>query len=267
MELEKIANIIRQQVLKMTNKAGSGHLGSIFSIVDIVTVLYFKVMNIKPKDPKWAGRDRFILSKGHAGAAVYAALAERGFFDKKELDDYYQNGSKFSGHISHKDVPGVELSTGALGHGLPVANGMAFAAKSKGQKHRVFVLISDGECNEGSVWEAALFAGHHKLDNLVVIVDYNKIQCIGRTKDVLDLDPFVDKWKSFGFAVKEVDGHDYKDLETHLSEPAKEPGKPLCIVAHTVKGKGVSFMEDSILWHFRSAQGEEYKKALKELKS
>ena len=265
MDTKKIANDIRKRVLKMTSDAQSSHVGSNFSVIDIVAILYFKILNLDPKNPTWPERDRFILSKGHAGASVYAALAERGFFDKKELETYYKNGSKFSGHVSHKDIPGVELSTGALGHGLLVANGMAFNAKVRKQRHKIFVILSDGECNEGSVWEAALFSGHHKLDNLIVIIDYNKIQCIGRVKEVLDLEPFVDKWKSFGFSVKEVDGHNHNSLEECLLEAKKTKGKPTCIIAHTIKGKGVSFMEDDILWHFRSAQGEEYERALKEL--
>ncbi len=266
MDTKKIAQNIRKRVLKMTCEAQSPHISSIFSIVDIVTILYFKILNLDTQNPRWLKRDRFILSKGHAGAGVYATLAERGFFDVNELDNYCKNGSKFSGHISHKNIPGVELSTGALGHGLPVANGMALNAKLNQQEHKIFVLLSDGECDEGSVWEAALFAGHHKLDNLVVIIDYNKIQCIAKTQDVLDLEPFVDKWKSFGFMVKEIDGHDHEALEGCFMEAKQTKGQPTCIIAHTIKGKGVSFMEnDKILWHFRSAQGEEYDCALKEL--
>lgn len=266
MDAKKFANKIRQHVLNMTSRAGATHIGSIFSVVDIVSVLYLKILHTDPKKPKWAKRDRFILSKGHAGAAIYATLAELGFFSVKELDKYYTDGSKFSGHVSHKDIPGVELSTGALGHGLGVATGMAYNAKLKKQPHNVFVLLSDGECDEGSVWESALFAGHHQLDNLVVIIDYNKIQCISRTKDTLDLEPLADKWESFKFRILEVDGHDHTKLESCFKQALKVKDKPVCIIAHTIKGKGVSFMEDDILWHFRTARDGEFDKALQELK-
>lgn len=265
MDTKELAQSIRKTVLKMTNEGQSSHIGSIFSIVDIITVLYFNILQVDPKNPQWPERDRFILSKGHGGAAIYAALAKRGFFSEKDLDTYYKNGSKFSGHVSSKNIPGVEISTGALGHGLLIANGMALNAKLRQQKHHIFVLLSDGECDEGSTWEAALFSGHHKLDNLVVVVDYNKIQCIARTEDVLDLEPFVDKWRSFGFDVLEVDGHDHEALNSSFQEALEITGRPVCIIAHTVKGKGVSFMEDQILWHFRSAQDEEYDQAMCEL--
>src|SRR3954468_7535647 len=231
----------------MTNRGGSSHVGAAFSMADIVAVLYGAVMNVNPQRPDDPARDRFILSKGHAGAAVYAALAERGFLPVAKLMEHCQDGSDFSGHVSHKGIAGVELSTGSLGHGLPVAAGMAFAGKRAGGKHRVFVLMSDGECDEGSNWEAILFAAHHRLDNLVAVVDYNKIQSLRPVAETLALEPFADKWRAFGWAVVEADGHDHEQLRHALSTLPSEPGKPTCVIAHTVKGKGVSFMEHSVL--------------------
>lgn len=234
-------------------------------MADILAVLYGAVLRVDPAAPKWPDRDRFILSKGHAGAGVYAALAERGFFPVDKLMDHYQDGSDLSGHVSHKGNPGVELSTGSLGHGLPVGAGMAFAAKLDDAKHRVVVMLSDGECDEGSNWEAALFAAHHGLQQLIAIVDYNKIQSLGPVVDTIGLEPFADKWRAFGWGVMEVDGHDHKALLSTLSSLPAQPGKPTCVLAHTVKGKGVSFMEHSVLWHYRSARGDELAAAEREL--
>jgi transketolase len=222
-------------------------------------------MNVNPALPKWADRDRFILSKGHAGAAVYATLAETGFFPVDKLATHYQDGSDLSGHVSHKGIPGVELSTGSLGHGLSVGAGMAYGAKLDSRSHRVFVLLSDGECDEGSNWEAILFASHHKLSNLVAIIDYNKIQSLAKVSETLALEPFVDKWQSFGWAVHEVDGHDHDALRTVLNRLPFETDRPSCLIAHTTKGKGVSFMENTVLWHYRTARGAEFDAALKEL--
>jgi len=255
---------IRKDVVRMTHLAKSSHIGSMLSIADIIAVLYGKVLNKNVNNPQWPYRDRFILSKGHAGAAVYAVLAELGYFPIKKLNEYCSNGSVFSGHISH-DVPGVELSTGSLGHGLSVGVGMALAAKMDLKKHRVFVLLSDGECDEGSNWEAALFAAHHKLSNLTIIIDYNKIQSLAPVKDTVKLEPFRDKWISFGWNVKEVDGHNHEELIDILDFDILKNEKPTCIIAHTIKGKGVSFMENKVLWHYRTPQGEEYEKALEEL--
>jgi transketolase len=249
----------------MTSRGGSSHIGSVFSMADILAVLYGAVLRVDPAAPKWPDRDRFILSKGHAGAGVYAALAERGFFPVDKLMDHYQDGSDLSGHVSHKGNPGVELSTGSLGHGLPVGAGMAFAAKLDDAKHRVVVMLSDGECDEGSNWEAALFAAHHGLQQLIAIVDYNKIQSLGPVVDTIGLEPFADKWRAFGWGVMEVDGHDHKALLSTLSSLPAQPGKPTCVLAHTVKGKGVSFMEHSVLWHYRSARGDELAAAEREL--
>lgn len=263
LKLKQLALKIRKHAINMTSTGGSSHIGSILSIADILAVLYGSVLNYKADNPKWQSRDRFILSKGHAGAGVYAALAESGFMSVDKLKTHYKNGSDFSGHVSHKGIPGVELSTGSLGHGLPVATGMALAAKINEDEHMVYVLMSDGECDEGSNWEAALFAPHHKLDNLVVIIDRNKLQSIHSTEDTLGLEPFVDKWQAFGWNVVDVNGHDLEQLISACN--SKIAGKPLCIVANTTKGKGVSFMENQVLWHYKSPQGEEYEAAMKEL--
>ena len=265
METTELAHRVRRHVVEMTSRGGSSHVGSALSIADIMAVLYGKVMRVDPQAPRSPQRDRFILSKGHAGAAVYATLAETGFFPVEKLLDHYQNGSDLSGHVSHKGIPGVELSTGSLGHGLPVGTGMAKAGKLRGASHRVFVLLSDGECDEGSNWEAILFAAHHRLDNLVVIVDYNKIQSLAPVSETLGLEPFTDKWTSFGWSVLEVDGHDHQALAETLESIPATNGKPTCVIAHTTKGKGISFMENSVLWHYRTARGEELNAALAEL--
>lgn len=255
---------IRKHAVEMTHLGKSSHIASILSISDIIAVLYEEILNINPKKPKDKYRDRFILSKGHSGAAVYAALAEKGFFHVKKLKTHCANGSFLSGHVSHKNIPGVELSTGSLGHGLSVACGMAMYAKLEKLNHKIFVLMSDGECDEGSNWEAILFSPHHNLNNLIVIIDYNKLQSIETTSSTLELEPFKDKWESFGWSVFNVDGHNHRELKTYL-EKSKKNKKPCCIIAHTTKGKGVSFMENNNLWHYRSPQGDEYIKAINEL--
>ncbi len=264
-DTSELANRIRLHALRMTSGGGSAHIGSVFSMADILAVLYGNVLRVDPADPKWSERDRFILSKGHAGAGVYATLAERGFFPVEKLSTHYQDGSDLCGHVSHKGIPGVELSTGSLGHGLPVGNGMAFAAKLDGAQHRVFVLLSDGECDEGSNWEAILFAAHHRLDNLTAIVDYNKVQSLKPVAETLALEPFADKWRAFGWSVVETDGHDHDELRAAFATLPAEKGKPTCVIAHTVKGKGVSFMEHSVLWHYRTARGDEFDAAEQEL--
>ncbi len=260
-----LAARILRHALHMTSAGGSSHIGSVLSMADIVAVLYGAVLRVDPTNPRWPDRDRFILSKGHAGAGVYAALAERGFMPVEQLRTHYQDGSVLSGHVSHKGIPGVELSTGSLGHGLPVGAGMAYAGKLDGRGHRVFVLLSDGECDEGSNWEAILFAAHHGLDNLVAIVDYNKIQSLKPVAETLRLEPFADKWRSFGWNVVEVDGHDHAALRQGLDAARVMPGQPTCVLAHTVKGQGVSFMQHSVLWHYRTARGAEFDAALAEL--
>jgi transketolase len=265
MDTIELARRIRRHAVEMTHLGKSSHVGSVLSMTDIIAVLYGSVMNVDPANPRWPGRDRFILSKGHAGAGIYAALAERGFFPVEKLCTHYQDGSDLSGHVSHKGIPGVEFSTGSLGHGLPVASGMAKAAQLDGASHRVFVVLSDGECDEGSNWEAILFAAHHKLRNLTVVIDYNKIQSLAPVAETLALEPFADKWRSFGWELREVDGHDHAALAQALAPRAADETRPLCVLAHTTKGKGVSFMENSVLWHYRTPQGDEYIAACREL--
>jgi transketolase len=262
---QQLACNMRKHVLRMTYRAKSSHIGTNFSMGDLLGVLYSGVLRVDPACPQWPGRDRFILSKGHGCAGVYAVLAERGFFPIEWLDDFYTDGSRLPGHISHKGVPGVEASTGSLGHGLSICCGMALSAKRDAEKYRVFALLSDGECNAGSLWEAALFAAHHHLDNLVSIVDYNKLQGLGYTRDVLNLDPLASKWEAFGWATREIDGHDHLQILRTLTAVPFEIGKPSCIVAHTIKGKGVSFMEDQLLWHYRAPNDSEYHRAMAEL--
>jgi len=252
---EELALLIRRHVVRMTHVGNSSHVGSGLSMADLMAVLYGQIMRIDPAEPGWSDRDRFVLSKGHAGACVYATLAECGFFPVERLADHYQDGSNLSGHVSHKGVPGVELSTGSLGHGLGVAAGMALAAKRQEKDHRVFCMLSDGECDEGSNWEAILFSAHHKLDNLVAVIDYNKVQSLADVSDTLTLEPFADKWIAFGWSVRELDGHDHNDIKAALTDLPDTFSKPTCILAHTTKGKGVSFMENSVLWHYRSPQG------------
>lgn len=265
MTSEQLAWLIRRHGVEMTHLSGGSHIASILSVADIIAVLYSDVLIYDPQDPKMPERDRFILSKGHAGAAIYAALAESGFFDPEQLKTHYQNGSILSGHVSHKGVPGVEFSTGSLGHGLPVAAGMAQAAKMDSREHRVYVVLGDGECDEGAVWEAALFANHFELNNLVAIVDHNKMQSLDFCENTLKLSPFAEKWRSFGWNALQVDGHDHNALRTAFDE-AKRSEKPTVIIADTVKGKGISFMEFDILWHYRFPHdGWEYDDALKEL--
>lgn len=260
-----LAARVRRHAVEMCHLGKSSHVGSVLSIADILAVLYGRVLNIDPRQPNLPARDRFILSKGHAGAGIYAVLAECGFFPVEKLRTHYQDGSDLSGHVSHNGIPGVEFSTGSLGHGLPVATGMALAAKLDGAGYRVFCLLSDGECDEGSNWESILFAAHHRLDNLTAIIDYNKIQSLAPVAETIALEPFVDKWTSFGWEVREADGHDHAALTQALVPRSASAKKPLCVIAHTTKGKGVSFMENSVLWHYRTPQGAEYDAACAEL--
>lgn len=259
MSLESTAKEVRRKIIRMVTSGKSSHAGTALSSVEILVALYFSAMKIDgPDDPN---RDRFIMSKGHGCSALYAVLAEKQFFPEKELEKFYLDDG-IPGHGTLNCLPGVEASTGSLGHGLSLGAGMALAAKMDKLSHRTFVLVGDGECDEGSVWEAAMFAGHMKLDNLVVIVDYNKLQSFGYTKEVLDLEPFVEKWRSFGWEAIEVDGHSIDEL----SKALEKRDKPLAIIAHTVKGKGVSFMENKLEWHYKSPTEEQEKQALEELK-
>jgi transketolase len=254
---------IRRNAIEMTHRSNSPHIGSVLSIADIVAVLYAEILNLYPMDPKSDLRDRFILSKGHAGIAVYIALAKLGFFSEEKLKTYYNNGSNLSGHVSHKGVPGVEFSTGSLGHGMNVAVGMAMAGKIDKKRHKIFVIIGDGECDEGSIWEAALFANHYRLSNLTVIIDHNKIQSLDLCENTIELLSLSSKWKAFGWDIMEIDGHNHSQLGKALS--IRESNKPLCIIANTIKGKGISFMENQVLWHYKSPQGDDYNNAIKEL--
>ena len=237
MDTKELAKRVRIHGLTMTSLGGSSHIGAVFSCADILAVLYNDILNVSPEEPRMPTRDRFVMSKGHAGAGVYAVLAESGFFPVSKLKTHYQDGSDLSGHVSHKGIPGVDLSTGSLGHGLNVASGMAFAARKQGKSHRVFALLSDGECNEGSTWEAAMFSGHHQLDNLIAIIDYNKMQAMGFNSETLELEPFPLKWQAFNWRVIEVDGHNIGELQETLGNVQSEPGRPVVVIAHTVKGK------------------------------
>jgi transketolase len=266
-EIRKLAWQIRYHTLMMTHRAKSSHVGTNFSSAELLAELYGRALNVNPARPEWPERDRFILSKGHGCAALYAVLAERGFFSMEWLDDFYQNGARLAGHITHKGVPGVEVSTGSLGHGLSIATGMALAAKRDKKMYRTFALLSDGECDEGSTWEPILFAPQHRLDNLVAVVDYNKIQSLGKVKEVMDLEPFADKWQAFGWSVQQIDGHNLHEVEQAFADIPYQTGRPSCVIAHTIKGKGVSFMEDELLWHYRTPQGEEFEAALAELEA
>jgi len=256
---------VRKKILELIYRTKSPHLGSSFSIVEILVALYFKVLNIKPEDPFYSDRDRFILSKGHGCPTLYSILEERGFISEKEILGFAINNGLFEQHPNIDIKRGIEATTGSLGHGLSIGVGMALAAMKDSKAYKVYVLLSDGELNEGSVWEAAMFAAKHKLDNLVAIIDYNKIQALGYTKDIVQLEPLTHKWASFGWSVMEIDGHNFEQIFKAFGNVPFEPHKPNVIVAHTVKGKGVSFMEDKLIWHYRCPDDNEYKKAIEEL--
>lgn len=259
-DYKEIATKIRRKVLDMIYQAQTSHIGSNLSCIDILTVLYSKILNIdrelKPD------RDRMIFSKGWVAASAYAFLAEKGIIPKEDLETYCKPESEYIGLVE-KSVRGIEASTGSMGHGLPIGVGMALGAKRSGAKWKVYVLMSDGEMDCGTTWESALLAAHHALDNLIVIVDYNKWQALGRTNEVLNLEPLVKKWHAFGWDVQEIDGHNFEDIERALLHSEHE-GEPYVIIAHTIKGKGVSFMEDKLLYHYKNISEEEYKLALEE---
>ena len=262
-----LAWLIRRHGLEMTHISRGSHIGAVFSLAEIMAVLYTRVLNVRPSEPDWPERDRLILSKGHAGAAVYAALAERGFFPVEELRTHYADGSRLSGHVSHKGVPGVEFSTGSLGHGLAVAAGLAMGARLDGASWHTFCILGDGECDEGSVWEAALQAHHFGLDHLIAVVDHNHMQSLDDCEKTLRLEPFADKWRAFGWNAVTVGGHDTDALEQAFRQALGHRGAPTVLLCDTVKGKGVSFMENNILWHYRNPQGEDYEAALRELEA
>jgi len=263
-ELKEIAFAFRRQILKMVFEAHSGHLGGSLSCVEILICLYFYQLNIKPKQPRWPMRDRFVMSKGHATPALYTTLAARGFFSKKELRSYRKLGSRLQGH-AYTGVPGVELSTGSLGQGLPVACGLALGSRLRKANFNVYCLLGDGEIQEGSVWEAAMTASHRKLDNLCAIIDRNGVQQNGPVEEIKREEPLLDKWRSFGWNALDADGHDFRSLIFALDKFGKEKSKPTVIIARTIKGKGVSFMEGQAKWHGRAPNKEEYEKALEEL--
>ena len=262
----ELARKVRIHCLKMVHKGKSGHIGSMLSMADILPVLYTQILNVDPKEPEKADRDRFILSKGHGGAALLSVLAERGFFPLEWLNEYYCDNGKLSGHISHH-IPGVEFSTGSLGHGLPVACGMAMAAKQAGKKHRIICMSSDGDLNEGSSWEAIMLAGQHHFDNLTMLVDYNRLQALGKSKDIIDLESLKEKLEIFGWRAIEVDGHDQKAVYEALRDLPLCNGKPSAVIFYTVKGKGVSFMENDYKWHYGGLTPELCEKAIKEVEA
>lgn len=260
---ESFAKDIRKLTLQMVFKAKASHIGGAFSMADILAVLYLHILKIDPENHNWAQRDRFLLSKGHACTSLYATLALSGFFPKEQLVEYGKDGTLLLAHASNK-IPGVELSTGSLGHALPYGCGIALAAKRSKKSFKTFVLVSDGELDEGSNWEAILFAPQHKLDNLCVIVDYNKIQSLGTVEEVLNLTPLANKFIAFNWEVSEIDGHNHREIFESLNS-MKKNGKPKIIIAHTVKGKGIEFMENKLLWHYRSPSEKEFDEGMNQL--
>lgn len=263
--LHSLSELARVEILKMTNRAGVSHVGSALSVVDILSVLYGNVANTSSSRISDPDRDIVILSKGHAATALYSILAIQGFFPLSWLNDYCSDGAQLGGHVTSKGVPGVELSTGSLGHGFPYGLGIAISQKRSKKLSKVFVVMSDGECDEGTTWESAMIAGHLQLGNLIVIVDRNRIQSLGSTEETLTLEPFADKWRAFGWNVHEVDGHDFDQLERALQQTSTKI--PTCVIANTTKGKGVSFMENSVAWHYKSPNQTELQHALSEISS
>ena len=262
--LELTSKKLRRRILNVATGKG-GHIGGSFSALDIILTLYKNVLNINLEDPKWSERDRFILSKGHCSLALYAVLEEIGFLEPNELDNYTLKGSRLAGHAEHFEIPAIEMTTGSLGHGISCAAGMALAAKISGNNWKVFCVVGDGECNEGSVWETLLFAAQQNLKNLIIIVDNNKMESLDLTKNILSIEPLAEKFTSFNFEVREIDGHNYKEIFVALTTQPKF-NKPVIIVANTVKGKGVSFMENTAMWHYRAPNEAELKNGLAELK-
>lgn len=264
--LEAIARRIRLRIVENSQRSGTPHLGSCLSCVDILVALYFHALAIDPAHPEAVDRDRFLLSKGHGAPALFQVLAMRGFYPDTALAQFGADGSFFGEHPPAPGyVPGIEAATGSLGHGLPIGLGMALAARIEGRGHRIVALLSDGECNEGSIWEAAMFAAAQRLDRVTIIIDFNKWQATGRSQEVMALDPLADKWRSFGWRAREIDGHDMTALIAAFDEPPDATGRPMAWIAHTVKGKGVSFMEDNNNWHYRIPTVEEVAAAAREL--
>ena len=263
--LELRARGIRRHIVRMTGAAGSGHPGGSLSATDIVTALYFKIMRLDPGNPQWPDRDRFVLSKGHAAPVLYAALAEKGFLETAELLTLRKLGSRLQGHPDMRVLPGVEMSTGSLGQGLSAATGMALAGKLDEKDYRVYVLLGDGEIQEGQIWEAAMAAAHYRLDNLIAFLDFNGLQIDGPVRDIMSPEPVVDKWRAFGWHVQDIDGHDFKQIIGAVQKAHGVSGKPSMIVSRTVKGKGVSFMENEVGWHGVAPNAEQVAQALQEL--
>jgi transketolase len=264
-ELEVIAKKVRLDSIKMIYEAGSGHPGGSLSCTDILVALYFHIMKHDPKRPDWPDRDRFVLSKGHAAPALYSVLAESGYFPVEELSSLRKLGSRLQGHPCMQKTPGVEMSTGSLGHGLAAGNGMALAAKLDRKLHRVYVLCGDGEMDVGETWEAAMLASHYKLDNVTAYIDRNKLQLDGPTENIMSLEPLADKWKAFGWHVIEINGHNMKEIIRATTEAKGVKGKPTVIICHTIKGKGVSYMEGSLHFHGKAPSKQEYEQAMREL--
>lgn len=267
LKLKSVALQARKFIVEMLICAGCGHPGGALSSIDIMATLYFDVMKVDPNNPGWGNRDRFILSKGHSSIGLYSILHLRGFISKDSLLTFRQDNSVLSGHPDMHKVPGIDMSTGSLGHGLSVGAGLATAAKIDGKSYRVFVLMGDGETQEGSIWEAAMYASHHKLDNLIGIVDRNMIQIDGFTEDILALEPYRAKWESFGWDVVEIDGHNLEEISKAMRSAPLTSGKPTLVLAHTVKGKGISFMENNPAWHGGGLKGEQAAAALREVNS
>lgn len=260
--MDKVSLERRHKILKIIEKSRRGHVGSAFSLVEILYVLYQNVLKFNPKNSNWSERDRFILSKGHGCLALYVEMAERGYFPEEELWRFCAEDGILGGHPEYGVIPGVEASTGSLGHGLPIGVGFALAAKIDKKQYRTFVLISDGECNEGSVWEAALCASKHKLDNLFVILDYNRMQCYASTSEVLELEPLKDKWQAFGFEVREADGHSISEIQQSLSCLPYRSGAPSMLICNTLKGKGIPIMENNPMWHHKARLKDDELEAL-----
>lgn len=264
-ELKEIARRVRVHVVKSTNEAGSGHPGGSLSATDVLTALYFEIMDHRPEEPNWPKRDRLVLSKGHAAPALYGVLAEAGYFPVEELMELRKLGSRLQGHPHVKMTPGVDASTGSLGQGLSIAAGMALAAKLDRESYRVFAICGDGEIQSGQIWEAAMFASHNKLDNLIVFLDRNNLQIDGSTEEVLSIEPIITKWNSFGWHVVEIEGHDMPQIVDAVEKAEEIHGQPSIIISHTIKGKGVPFMEGSLAFHGKAADDEQLEVALEAL--
>lgn len=264
-EFEALAKETRRDILEMIYRTKSPHIGSSFSIVELLVALYFKILSVNPENPEDPNRDRFVLSKGHGVPALYPVLTKKGFLDQETLAGFAQDGGTLEQHPTRNVSQGIEISSGSLGHGLSISCGMALAGKYDEKKYRIFTLLSDGELEEGSTWEAAMFAAHHQLDNLIAIIDCNKLQAMGKTKEIIDLEPLTEKWQAFGWEVKEINGHNFKEIIEALEVLPFQSGKPSCLIANTIKGKGVSFMESQPEWHDKHPDEKEYQKALKEL--